>query len=168
MTDKVVNMASKTLKEKSGIGMDRKIEKKRNLFSARNIMIAAGVIGSIVFYMFFAPEGGRVYKIDGDRIIVAPVVMGQFEDFIPVRGRVIPARTVFLDTVEGGRVERIYVEDGANVVEGQILVDLPWSRLPSVTMPSTICWRSMGESSRSDWISSAPVPRSSAVCVARG
>lgn len=124
MTDKVVNMASKTMAEKSGIGMDRKIEKKRNLFSARNIMIAAGVIGSIVFYMFFAPEGGRVYKIDGDRIIVAPVVMGQFEDFIPVRGRVIPARTVFLDTVEGGRVERIYVEDGADVIEGQILVDL--------------------------------------------
>lgn len=135
-TDKVVNMTLKDgsqksgqkpdLKsgQKSGVGMDRKIEKKKTLFSSRNIMVVAGLASAVLLYMFFAPGSGRLYKIDGDRVIVAPVVMGEFEDFIPVRGLVTPARTVFLDTVEGGRVEKIYVEDGATVEEGQILVDL--------------------------------------------
>lgn len=135
-TDKVVNMTLKDgsqksgqkpdLKsgQKSGVGMDRKIEKKKTLFSSRKIMVVAGLASAVLLYMFFAPGSGRLYKIDGDRVIVAPVVMGEFEDFIPVRGLVTPARTVFLDTVEGGRVEKIYVEDGATVEEGQILVDL--------------------------------------------
>lgn len=131
-TDKVVNMTLKDGSQKSGqksgqkygMGMDRKIEKKKTLFSSRNIMVIAGLASAVLLYMFFAPESGRLYKIDGDRVIVASVVMGEFEDFIPVRGRVTPARTVFLDTVEGGRVEKIYVEDGATVEEGQILVDL--------------------------------------------
>ena len=131
-TDKVVNMTLKDGSQKSGqkpdlksgVGMDRKIEKKKTLFSSRNIMVVAGLTSAVLLYMFFAPGSGRLYKIDGDRVIVAPVVMGEFEDFIPVRGLVTPARTVFLDTVEGGRVEKIYVEDGATVEEGQILVDL--------------------------------------------
>ncbi|PCI34067.1 MAG: efflux transporter periplasmic adaptor subunit [Alphaproteobacteria bacterium] len=110
--------------QKSGQAMDRRIEKKNTLFSTRNMMIAAGLVGALVLYLAFAPESGRLYKIDGDRVVVAPVVMGQFEDFIPVRGRVTPAQTVFLDTVEGGRVEKIHVEDGATVTAGQILVDL--------------------------------------------
>lgn len=116
--------SQKNTSPKSGIRMDRKIEKKKTLFSSRNMIMAAGLVSAILLYVFFVPESGRVYKIDGDRVVVAPVVMGQFEDFIPVRGRVTPARTVFLDTVEGGRVEKIYVEDGAMVTEGQILVDL--------------------------------------------
>lgn len=134
--DKVVNMTLKDGSQKSGrkpdlqsgqksgVGMDRKIEKKKTLFSSRNIMLVAGLASAVLLYMLFAPGSGRLYKIDGDRVIVAPVVMGEFEDFIPVRGRVTPARTVFLDTVEGGRVEKIYVEDGATVEQGQILVDL--------------------------------------------
>ena len=122
--NKVIDMSSKDTSHKSGTGMDRKIEKKKGLFSSRNMMIAAGLTIAVLLYMFFVPESGRLYKIDGDRVIVASVVMGEFEDFIPVRGRVTPARTVFLDTVEGGRVERIYVEDGVTVEEGQILVDL--------------------------------------------
>lgn len=108
-TDKVVNMTLKDGSQKSGqkpdlksgVGMDRKIEKKKTLFSSRNIMVVAGLTSAVLLYMFFAPGSGRLYKIDGDRVIVAPVVMGEFEDFIPVRGLVTPARTVFLDTVEG-------------------------------------------------------------------
>ncbi len=122
--NRVIDMTHKDSSQKSGIGMDRKIEKKRNYFSARNLLVVVGLAAAILLYVLFAPGSGRLYKIDGDRVVVAPVVLGQFEDFIPVRGRVTPARTVFLDTVEGGRVEKIYVEDGATVEEGQILVDL--------------------------------------------
>ncbi|WP_339862897.1 efflux RND transporter periplasmic adaptor subunit [Paremcibacter congregatus] len=122
--EKIVTMPSSMDAGKSGGGMDRKIEKKNRLFSRQMQLIVAGVIILAVLYYFMAPEQGRVFRLDGGRVIVAEVEKGAFEDFIPVRGRVQPARTVFLDTIEGGRVEKIYIEDGAAVVAGQPLVEL--------------------------------------------
>ncbi|MFQ5535416.1 MAG: efflux RND transporter periplasmic adaptor subunit [Sphingomonadales bacterium] len=63
-------------------------------------------------------------KVSGDRIVISDVVVGRFDDFIPVRGRVTPLRTLYLDAVEGGRIERILVEDGAFVEAGDLLVEL--------------------------------------------
>ena len=59
-----------------------------------------------------------------DRIAISTVQSGIFEDFIPIRGRVTPAKTVYLDAVEGGRVERILVEDGASLKAGDLIVEL--------------------------------------------
>ena len=36
------------------------------------------------------------------------------EDFIPLRGRLVPRSTVYLDAVEGGRVEEVLVEQGGH------------------------------------------------------
>ena len=55
---------------------------------------------------------------------MAPVVYDQFDDFIPVRGRVTPLRTVYLDVIEGGQVQHRYVEDGAMVEAGDLIVSL--------------------------------------------
>jgi HlyD family secretion protein len=41
-----------------------------------------------------------------------------------LRARVTPLVTVYLDAVEGGRVEQLAVEDGATVVKGQLLAVL--------------------------------------------
>ena len=49
---------------------------------------------------------------------------GMFDDFLPLRARVTPLVTVYLDAVEGGRVEQMLVEDGAQVVKGQLLAVL--------------------------------------------
>ena len=43
---------------------------------------------------------------------------------IPVRGRIEPAKTVFLDAVEGGRVEQVLVEAGTEVKQGDLIVEL--------------------------------------------
>ncbi len=67
---------------------------------------------------------GRRLRVTEDRITVSTVRTGQFEDFIPVRGRVVPLRTIYLDAIEGGRVEQVLVEDGALVSAGQPLVVL--------------------------------------------
>jgi HlyD family secretion protein len=42
-----------------------------------------------------------------------------FEDFIPLRGRLVPRSTVYLDAIEGGRVEQVLIEDGALVDAGE-------------------------------------------------
>ncbi|TMJ14958.1 MAG: efflux RND transporter periplasmic adaptor subunit, partial [Alphaproteobacteria bacterium] len=51
------------------------------------------------------------------------------DDFLPLRARVTPLVTVYLDAVEGGRVEKLYVEDGAMVQQGQLLAELSNSDL---------------------------------------
>jgi HlyD family secretion protein len=57
-----------------------------------------------------------------------------FEDFLPLRARVTPLVTVYLDAVEGGRVEQKLVEDGAQVVQGQPLAVLSNAELQLSTL----------------------------------
>jgi len=124
--EETVDMPSLNEKDKplSGAGMDKKIERKKSLISRRNIVVTIFVLALASLYFAISPGAGRVFKLDGNRITIADVREGKFEDFIPVRGRVIPARTVFLDTIEGGRVEKIHVEDGASVQQGELLAEL--------------------------------------------
>jgi HlyD family secretion protein len=78
----------------------------------------------VLAYFLFAFEGGRVYRVNQDRITIGQVTAGTFDDFVPVRGRIAPLSTVYLETTEGGRVDRRLVEDGAIVKAGQPLVVL--------------------------------------------
>ena len=54
--------------------------------------------------------------------MISPVISGLFEDFIPMRGRVTPLKTVYLDVIEGGQVEQKLIEDGAMVEAGDLIV----------------------------------------------
>ena len=58
---------------------------------------------------------GRSLHIEGNRLNITKAESGIFEDFIPVRAQVAPLKTVFLDAVQGGRVEDVLVEDGAYI-----------------------------------------------------
>ncbi len=91
--------------------------------------LAVAAITVFVAWFLFAPDGGRSLSVGATRLNIASVERGVFEDFIPIRGRVVPRRTVFLDAVEGGRVEEIFVEDGAIVEAGAPLVRLSNTQL---------------------------------------
>jgi len=106
------------------VGMDRRIERRYPKWMKPALMAAGAVIVAVVLFIFFRPEGGRSLRVADDRVVVSTVTSGRFDDFIPVRGRVTPYRSVFLDAIEGGRVERVLVEDGASVTAGQPLVEL--------------------------------------------
>jgi len=103
-------------------GMDRRIEQK----SRKPIMIGGGVAaGVVVLALFYSTfHTGTSFTLDGQRIRTAEVAVGMYEDFIPLRAAVEPERTVYLDAIEGGRVEAILVEEGSFVEEGQALIDL--------------------------------------------
>ena len=102
--------------------MDRKIEKRPN---RRLLMIAGGVAAAIAVIFFITTiDTSTSYTLDGQRIRTAEVTAGSFEDFIPLRASVEPERTVYLDAIEGGRVEQILVEDGTHVEQGQPLIEL--------------------------------------------
>ncbi|MEL6340267.1 MAG: efflux RND transporter periplasmic adaptor subunit [Myxococcota bacterium] len=69
-------------------------------------------------------SGDRVQRLQNGKLTLSSIQSGRFDDYIPIRASVEPAHTVFLDTVEGGRVEEVHVEDGAAVEKGQIIVVL--------------------------------------------
>jgi HlyD family secretion protein len=62
--------------------------------------------------------GGRSLSVNAQRVFVSPVTVGTFEDFVPLRGRLVPRSTVYLDAIEGGRVEQVLIEDGTLVQAG--------------------------------------------------
>ncbi|MFT7286514.1 MAG: HlyD family secretion protein, partial [Halieaceae bacterium] len=108
----------------SGAGMDRKIEVRRRPLLRIGGFAVVAIAALVLVWVALSPGAGRSLKVDGNRITISPVTLGTFEDFIPIRGSVTPRRTVFLDSIEGGRVDERLVEDGAMVQEGQILAVL--------------------------------------------
>lgn len=98
--------------------MDRVVE--RRIPRAR--LVAYGVLALVLlaFVWWVAGQllGGRSLSVNADRVFVSPVTVGTFEDFIPLRGRLVPRSTVYLDAIEGGRVEQVLVEDGTLVQAG--------------------------------------------------
>ncbi len=101
--------------------MDRRIERK-----SRRPLIIGGAIGATVLLVFFIAtfDSSTSFTLDGQRIRTGEVSTGVYEDFIPLRAAVEPERTVYLDAIEGGRVDEVFVEEGSFVEEGQPLFNL--------------------------------------------
>ncbi|MBB6521508.1 efflux RND transporter periplasmic adaptor subunit [Pseudoteredinibacter isoporae] len=106
--------------------MDRRIRSskpyKRWLLLA--LLILAGVVAFVLFY-----EQGKSLHMARDRLVTGTAQQGVFDDFIPLRARVEPRKTVFLDAIQGGRVDHLLVEDGADVRAGQTIARLSNSDL---------------------------------------
>lgn len=62
--------------------------------------------------------------VEAHDIRTATVTTGPFLDNIVVRANAEPLKSVFLDSVESGRVEEVFTTDGAMVKEGQLLFRL--------------------------------------------
>jgi len=113
----------KNERPQSGGGMDRVVE-KRGLSTPVKIGLGAlGLLVLLAIFYYFAPSANS-QTVPVSRLTVSTVTQGRFDDFLPLRARVEPSVTVFLDAVEGGRVERVLVEDGTVVQQGQMLAVL--------------------------------------------
>ena len=107
----------------SGDGMDRVVAKRGLSTRLKLALGALGLLLLLAIFYYFVPSANS-QTVPASRLTISTVTQGRFDDFLPLRARVEPSVTVFLDAVEGGRVERILVEDGTVVQQGQLLAVL--------------------------------------------
>ena len=111
------------------MSMDRSIEKKKRplwhwAFLGLGVVAVVGLLWRLI-----ADASIRTYSVTAAHVVISTVEFGAFEDVIPIRGTVQPFDSVFLDAVDGGVVEEIFVEEGSMVVEGQPLLQFSNSDL---------------------------------------
>ena len=104
--------------------MDRVIEKK--YWSRKRILTITGIVAlvALIAGSYYYTSGGSKLNVDTERITVSTITKGSFQETIPVNGIVLPLTTIYLDAVEGGRVEEKYVDDGAIMKKGQPILRL--------------------------------------------
>ncbi|MUP46502.1 efflux RND transporter periplasmic adaptor subunit [Gramella sp. BOM4] len=104
--------------------MDIPLEKKR--FTPKKIAMIAGaaIIGILILYVILSSTGNSKLNIEKERITINEVKAGNFQENIPVNGVVLPIKTIYLDAMEGGRVEERFVEDGAMMKKGEPIIRL--------------------------------------------
>lgn len=84
------------------------------------IVLVVGLLAA----SYFLTSGKSKLNVDTERITISEITKGNFQEFIPVNGVVLPLTTIYLDAVEGGRVEEKFVEDGALMKKGQPILRL--------------------------------------------
>ncbi|HKJ48002.1 MAG TPA: efflux RND transporter periplasmic adaptor subunit [Christiangramia sp.] len=104
--------------------MDIPLEKKR--FTPKKIaMIGGGAfIVILILFVIYSSTGNSKLNVENERITVSSVKTGNFQENIPVNGVVLPIKTIYLDAIEGGRVEERFVEDGAMMKKGEPIIRL--------------------------------------------
>ncbi|MCF8225433.1 MAG: HlyD family efflux transporter periplasmic adaptor subunit [Bacteroidales bacterium] len=102
--------------------MDRKIERK-NRITGKTITYGILVILVLVIVgiLIFGDKSSK-YNVDISRLTIDEVKQDVFQDYITDQGIVEPIRTIYLDAVEGGRVEEILIEAGNMVKEGDVIL----------------------------------------------
>ena len=118
----LVDMFTEDRKEQHG-AMDRRIEKKR--FTPRRIALGGMAAAVIAFgaYALLSVNPSSL-NVEAEKLTTAPVTYGPFLEYIVEQGAVLPLTTFYLDAVEGGRVEEVFVEQGTHVEEGTPILRL--------------------------------------------
>jgi len=104
--------------------MDRKLEKK-GFFSRKTIwyFVFGALMLAVLGVIIFGDKSSK-YNVDVSRITIEEVKEDVFQDYITVQGTVEPITTVYLDAVEGGRVEEILIDEGNMVKKGDVILRL--------------------------------------------
>ncbi|MFT3705411.1 MAG: HlyD family efflux transporter periplasmic adaptor subunit [Agriterribacter sp.] len=104
--------------------MDRVIAKKK--WTTKRILTIAGIAGiiALISFSYFATSGKSKLNVDLERITIGEVKNGSFIETIPVNGVVLPIQSIYLDALEGGRVEEKFVEDGTILKKGDPILRL--------------------------------------------
>jgi HlyD family secretion protein len=104
--------------------MDRVIAKKK--WNSKRLMTIGGIaaLAVLILTSYLSTTGNTKQNVDEQKITISEIKKGSFQEFIPINGVVLPIKTIYLDAIEGGRVEELYVEDGAMMEKDQPIMKL--------------------------------------------
>ena len=104
--------------------MDRPLEKKK--WNSKRIMTVVGIAGivGLIGASFYFTSGKSKLNVEADRISIVEIKNGNFQEFIPINGTVLPISSIYLDASVGGRVEEKFVEDGTILKKGDPIMRL--------------------------------------------
>ena len=93
--------------------MDTKID-QRNKKKKRFILLAVAIVilGGTGFYMVSRP---RTLMVNSNELMIKRVIVDNFEDFVVFQAQIEPLKSIFINVVEGGSVQEIFVENGEMV-----------------------------------------------------
>lgn len=104
--------------------MDIQLEKKKKFRAKHFGYIVAGLCAIFVAWKLLIGSGVATFQADKNRLSISSVKEGKFDDFIVINGSVAPIATIYMDAYEGGRVQEKYIEEGAMVKKGDIILKL--------------------------------------------
>ncbi len=109
--------------------MDKQIKKKK--FTPQRIALGVGVLAFLAFSIYSITLAGSrsSLNVNKDKITISEVTKGVFDEFIVVTGVVQPLKTYQLDAIEGGYVVQKYLDGGASVKKGDLILRLQNQRL---------------------------------------
>jgi HlyD family secretion protein len=104
--------------------MDREVHtgppvRRRLAIGVAVVLLAAAAVAVYVHFGL-----ARTVEVSTDRVVIAPVAAGVFDEYIPANALIVPRTTAYVDAIEGGQVAEVLVEEGAFVERGQPLVRL--------------------------------------------
>lgn len=104
--------------------MDTQIERKKR-FTSKQFYGGVGILFILVLILYFIfRDNTSSMAVDKNRITITTVVESEFSDYIRVIGQVLPSRMIYLDAIEGGRVEERLHEEGVMVKKGYVILRL--------------------------------------------
>ncbi|MDT7828485.1 efflux RND transporter periplasmic adaptor subunit [Pricia sp. S334] len=104
--------------------MDIQLEKKKGLRPKHYGYIALGLLLLVAGYQLIFASSVSTFRTERDKLTIAEVTDGKFDDFITINGNVAPIATIYMDAYEGGRVTDKLIEEGAMVEKGDIILKL--------------------------------------------
>ncbi len=104
--------------------MDIQLEKKKGLRPKHYGYIAGGLLALFLVYRLLFASSVSTFRTEKDKLTIAEVTQGKFDDYITINGNVAPITTIYMDAYEGGRVSEKLIEEGAMVKKGDIILKL--------------------------------------------
>ena len=86
--------------------------------------VATALLMSVAAAAYWRFALTRTLAVNRDHLVIAPVKVGVFAEYIPAQATIQPRLTAYLDAIEGGQVAERLVEEGAFVKRGQVIVRL--------------------------------------------
>jgi HlyD family secretion protein len=108
----------------AGASMDKALP-QRHAWRRLTFLLAMALLAlGVITWLLLEHSKGNVYRLPLNRVTIAAVTTGPFEDYTAVRGAVAPLIIDYLTTDQGGTVKQVLVEDGAMVKRGEKLIIL--------------------------------------------